>query len=134
MIDKFGFGFMVAQICHASVAPVTNAIKDLSFYDKTNCQSISGVPYKGYEIKGIVDKALYDWCIGRFTKYVYQVPHLNAMLDLCERLEQDGISFHKITELLNKDESKVGQLTCIGLKPYDKGRVAGYFKNLHLLT
>ena len=127
LIDKFGFGFMAAQMCHASVAPITNAIKKLDFDD--GLLDSNNV----YSIGGTIDEALFDWCFGRFVKYVYEVPDLNALTDLCDRLSKGNIQFYGITELVNKDEKKVNQTTCIGLKPYDKGRIAPYFRNLQLL-
>ena len=75
----------------------------------------------------LLDQETADWLKGVFIKYVYEVPNLGVLHMLMDRLASDGIKYVPIRE------SKIDQLTCIGLKPYNKGRVAPYFKALKLL-
>jgi peptidyl-tRNA hydrolase len=111
IIQKYGFGFVAAQICHASMAPITNQI-----------QKNPSLP-----MDQVFDRFTKEWVLGCFVKLVYGVPSLQKLHMVMDRLDSDGIDYAKIIE------SKINDLTCIGLKPYDKGKVAPYFKDLQLL-
>lgn len=111
IIAKHGLGFIAAQLCHASVAPVSNQLRvDLS-----------------QTAEALLDDDTRAWLTGTFVKYVYGVDDLPGLFALTHRLDADGIKYAPIIE------SKIGELTCIGLKPYNKGRVAPYFRSLKLL-
>ncbi len=111
IIDQYGIGFLAAQICHASMAPVSNQLR--ADFSKS--------------VSELLDQETADWLQGVFIKYVYEVADLHALQNLMDRLYHDGIKYVPI------EESKINQLTCIGLKPYNKGRVAPYFKALKRL-
>ena len=112
LIDKLGVGTLVTQVSHASMAPLTNKLREN--LNKT--------------IEDLFDNETKQWIIGRFTKIILEVPDKSSLLNITERLFADGIDFVKIEEF-----TLGGELTCIGLKPYNKGRVAPYFKGLSLL-
>jgi peptidyl-tRNA hydrolase len=111
IIEKHGFGFIAAQLCHASVAPVSNQLR-------VNFSQAAAA---------LLDDDTRAWLNGTFVKYVYEVHDLPGLLGLTQRLDADGITYASIIE------SKIGELTCIGLKPYNKGRVAPYFRSMKLL-
>jgi len=111
IIDQYGIGFVAAQLCHASMAPISNQLR----IDLTK------------PAQELLDEETADWLKGVFIKYVYEVSDLDRLHMLMDRLDSDGIRYVPIVE------SKINQLTCIGLKPYNKGRVAPYFKGLEKL-
>ncbi len=111
IIEQYGFGFVAAQLCHASMAPISNQLRN--DFEQPVCE--------------LLDKETAEWLKGTFVKYVCEVADLNALHMLMDRLDSDGISYVPIRE------SKINELTCIGVKPYNKGRVAPYFKNLKML-
>ena len=113
VIDRYGIGVLASQICHASMAPITEQIRAAE--PKTTIDSV-------------FDKETSSWINGIFNKIVLEVPNLQSMGKLTERLYHEGIKYSEIHE-----SSLDGELTCIGLKPYNKGRVAPYFKNLKKL-
>jgi len=109
---ELNMGQVAAQVAHASLAPLTNMIRN------NLCSSPQHV----------FDSETLRWIEGPFNKIVLKVPSKARMLDIMERLYADGIQYEKIME-----STMGGELTCIGLKPYDKGRVAPYFRGLRLL-
>ncbi len=111
IIDQYGIGFVAAQLCHASMAPISNQLRT----DMTK------------PAQELLDEETADWIKGVFIKYVYEVSDLDRLHMLMDRLDSDGIRYVPIVE------SKINQLTCLGLKPYNKGRVAPYFKGLKKL-
>jgi len=102
--EKLGKGALSAQVAHAAMAPLTKRIA------------------KG---EGF-DSEIMEWVKGTFVKIVLGVSD-GEMAELFERLYCDGIEYHKI------HESVLNELTCVGIKPYSKGRVAPYFARLKLL-
>ena len=112
IVDKYGFGFIAAQICHASIAPITNPIRT-----------------HGHESKvvDIFDKDTLEWIDKTFFKIVLAVDNLDQLMMLRDRLDSDGIQYVPIVE------SKINDLTCIGLKPYNKGFISPYVKDLKKL-
>lgn len=113
LIDKYDNGIMFAQACHASMAPITEQIR--------NSNSTA-------TLDEIFDKETKEWINGKFNKIILQVPNKDSLLDIMELLDSDGIKYSKICEG-NLDN----ELTCIGLKPYNKGRICPYFKKLEKL-
>lgn len=114
IIDRYGFGFIAPQLCHASVAPITNPIR--------------GMLDTGMAVNQVFDDDTLSWINGTFFKIVLEVPGLDEMNMLRDRLDSDGISYIPIIE------SNIKDLTAIGTKPYNKGRLAPYFRGLKLLS
>lgn len=111
IVEERGIGFASAQLCHASMAPISNRLR------ADFAQPISSA----------LDNETIAWLAGTFIKYVMQVRDADELGELLIRLKADGIDVVPIVE------SSIGQMTCLGLKPYNKGRVAPYFKNLKRL-
>lgn len=111
IIEKYGIGFACAQICHASMAPISNQLR--KDFNKPIIEAL--------------DKDSKDWLENSFVKLVYEVENLEKMYMVIDRLDSDGIEYVKIVE------SKINELTCIGLRPYNKGKIAPYFKDLKKL-
>ena len=112
LINQYGVGFLVTQTAHASLAPITNKIR--------NRRSSS--------IDDILDNDTLNWIEGTFTKIVLEVPDETSLNKLKESLNKDGIEFSEIRE-----SSIGGELTSIGLRPYKKSEVYKYFRGLRLL-
>ena len=112
IIEKHGFGFIAAQIGHASVAPITNPIRTSSHES---------------QIINILDKETLEWIDKTFFKIVLGVENLDKLIEIQLLLDKDGIKYCPIVE------SKINQLTCIGLKPYEKNDVSKYFSDLKKL-
>lgn len=110
--DKYGFGFLASQICHACIAPITNPIRKAD---------------RNAPISSLYDKDTFEWIDNTFYKCLLEIENLDKLNMLRDRLDSDGIEYIPIVE------SKIKELTVIGLKPYNKGRVAPYFKDLKLL-
>lgn len=106
MADTLGRGALCAQVAHVALAPLTSRLA------------------AGEEL----DAATWEWVNGTFVKIVLEVPGKDTLMNIMERLYGDGIEFYKIYE-----SNLGGELTCVGLKPYNKGRVAPYFTKLKLL-
>lgn len=113
ILDKLGPGVLATQVAHASMAPITNQLRNAN----------------GKRLTEAIDKTTKKWIDGPFNKIVVEVATKDEMMDIAERLFADGIDYSKIEE-----STLGGELTCIGLRPYDKGRVAPYFKKLLLLN
>lgn len=112
LAERLGAGVIATQVAHAAVAPITGQLRaDLA-----------------RPIAEALDEDTAKWVTGIFRKVVVEVETEQKLRNLMERLDADGIVYAAIRE-----SSLDGQLTCIGLKPYDKGRVAPYFKGLALL-
>lgn len=112
LVDKLGEGVLATQVSHASLAPITKQLRG-------NSNEV---------LENVLDKETKRWVEGSFVKLVLEVPDKSKLTEIMQRLYADGIKYEKIQE-----STLDGELTCIGLKPYDKGRVAPYFKGLPLL-
>lgn len=123
-------GKLAAQVSHASMAFLTNKLKDscsVYAYDKDNKQIV-----KLYLGEIPMEPELYEeWICGSFTKCILEAKNKNQLLKavtIAEELGlQEGEDFFLIkdncyTELKSEeiDENGVGKtLTCIGFKPMD---------------
>lgn len=135
-------GKLAAQISHASLAFLTNLIRDKKFTIPINKASLEpfGVERKadwneivGYDFEYFFDKDLYEqWIDNSFTKVVLEARNKNHLLKakiMAKELGMvEGKDFFMIkdncrTELEPEelDENGVGQtLTCIGFAPMDE--------------
>lgn len=116
-------GKMAAQVAHASMAFLTNAIK--------NCSNISRFePSLYYDCGFFIPKELYeDWICGSFTKVILEAKNkyqLEKIYTTCNELGlKEDVDYFPIkdncyTELEPEevDENGVGRtLTCVGFIP-----------------
>lgn len=141
---KMSVGKICAQVSHASMAFLTNKIKNNSklvhtiFFDD-ECE--------WYQTSFALDKDLYEqWINGSFTKVVLQARNKNHLLKAKTMAEEMGmvegedfflIKDNCLTELEPEeiDENDVGRtLTCIGFKPMDSEIIDKMGKKYHLYT
>lgn len=115
-------GKMAAQVAHASMAFLTNAIK--------NCSNISKFDISYYDCGFLIPKELYEnWICGSFTKVILEAKNkyqLEKVYKIAEELGlEEGVDYFPIkdncyTELEPEevDENGVGRtLTCVGFIP-----------------
>ena len=123
-------GKLAAQVSHASMAFLTNSLKDaytVNAYDKDNKQIV-----KLYLGEIPMEPELYEeWICGSFTKCILEAKNKNQLLKAVtmagELGMKEGKDFFLIkdncyTELDPEeyDEEGIGRtLTCIGFKPMD---------------
>ena len=117
-------GKMAAQVAHASMAFLTNAIK--------NCSNISRFDTSYYNCGFLIPKELYEnWICGSFTKVILEAKNkyqLEKVYTIANELGfKEGIHYFPIkdncyTELEPEetDEDDIGRtLTCVGFIPLD---------------
>ena len=117
-------GKMAAQVAHASMAFLTNAIK--------NCSNISKFDTSYYNCGFLIPKELYEnWICGSFTKVILEAKNkyqLEKVYIIANELGfKEGIHYFPIkdncyTELEPEevDENDIGRtLTCVGFIPLD---------------
>ena len=115
-------GKMAAQVAHASMAFLTNAIK--------NCSNISRFDPLYYDCGFFIPKELYEgWICGSFTKVIleaknkYQLEKVYTIaneLGLLEDIDYFPIKDNCYTELEPEEVDKNGvgrTLTCVGFVP-----------------
>lgn len=122
-------GKMSAQVAHASMAFLTNALKNVGHKMQTNLNTISTEYYK---CNLYIPKDIYkDWICGSFTKVIleaknkYQLEKVYKIAD--ELCLKEGVDYFPIkdncyTELKPEevDENGIGRtLTCVGFVPLD---------------
>jgi peptidyl-tRNA hydrolase len=113
LIDEYGKGFLATQAAHASLAPLTSQLR--GHFHKTLSEAL--------------DKDTREWIEGTFTKIVLEVQGINQLQEISESLRRDSVKYCEIRESTLQNE-----LTGIGLRPYEKSKVASYFKRLNLLS
>lgn len=118
-------GKLAAQVSHASMAFLTNAIRsDWSM----NTTYFKGVEYKTYYSAELTfDKDLFEqWIDGEFTKCVLKAKNKSQLLKAKTLAEEMGMTENEDffciydnchTELMPEDNGRT--LTCIGFKPMD---------------
>jgi peptidyl-tRNA hydrolase len=112
LLSKYGPGILAVQTAHASVAPLTKALTADSH------QSVDDA----------LESETKEWVNGTFTKIILAATDEEALLNLEQRLSSNGVDFNSIRES-NLD----GELTAIGLKPYEKKAVSEYLSHFELL-
>ena len=130
---KMSVGKICAQVSHASMAFLSNFIKENSDIDG--------------HIDAWIDKDILDnWINGIFTKVTLQARNKNHLLKAKTMAEEIGLVEGKdfflikdncLTELEPEeiDENGVGRtLTCIGFKPMDSEIIDKIGKKYHLYT
>jgi peptidyl-tRNA hydrolase len=113
LIDKKDLGLIIAQACHASLAPITSQMRR------------SG---KDSMIKDSLDSESLEWAYGIFKKIILETPNEQTLKDLMDTLDKSNIEYKPIRESKMDDE-----LTCIGIKPYKKEDIYKYLKHLKSL-
>lgn len=111
LVDKYGEGAVATQAAHASVAPITELLR--------------GAPNSSFV--DIFDDATQAWIKGTFTKIVLEVPNETALREVEERLRS-----HNITYVPIRESRFSGELTALGLRPYEKSEVATCLRGLPL--
>ena len=118
-------GKLAAQVSHASMAFLTNEIRnDWSM----NTTYFKGDEYKTYySVELTFDKDLFEqWIIGEFTKCVLKAKNKSQLLKAKALAEEMGMTENEDffciydnchTELTPEDNGRT--LTCIGFKPMD---------------
>ena len=118
-------GKLAAQVSHASMAFLTNAIRNE--WSK-NTTYFKGNEYKTYySVELIFDKDLFEqWIDGEFTKCVLKAKNKSQLLKAKTLAEEMGMTENEDffciydnchTELTPEDNGRT--LTCIGFKPMD---------------
>ena len=128
-------GKLAAQVSHASMAFLTNMIRENStlVYDDV------------YNSNLYIEKGLFeDWINGSFTKVVLQAKNRNQLMKAVEMAEElgwkEGVDYFLIkdncrTELEPEevDENGVGRtLTCIGFVPKPAEEIDKIAKKFHI--
>lgn len=127
-------GKLAAQVSHASMAFLTNLIRDRNYtmpisrgslkeWDELSDENDNEIV--GYDFEYTFDKDLYkQWIDGEFTKCVLQAKNKNQLLKAKTMAEElgmkEGEDFFLIhdnchTELTPEEDGRT--LTCIGFKP-----------------
>lgn len=133
---QMSHGKMAAQVSHASMAFLTNSIrenakqtwqKDSDKYAENlfRGETTNVSPRLVYNVNLEFDQELFeDWFLGPFTKCILEAKNKNALLKAAERAEeiglQEGKDFFLIrdncyTELTPEEDGRC--LTCIGFRP-----------------
>lgn len=118
-------GKLAAQVSHASMAFLTNTIRN---YWAMNTTYFKGDEYKTYySVELTFDKDLFEqWIIGEFTKCVLKAKNKSQLLKAKTLAEEMGMTENEDffciydnchTELTPEDNGRT--LTCIGFKPMD---------------
>ncbi len=149
-------GKLAAQVSHASMAFLTNIIRENSFarpvrstvvYVKGNGEwtKVGETEIDCYRTEFDIEKDLYeDWINGIFTKVVLQAKNRNQLMKAVEMAEElgwkEGVDYFLIkdcckTELEPEevDENGVGRtLTCIGFAPKPAEEIDKIAKKFHI--
>ena len=118
-------GQLAAQVSHASMAFLTNTIRNEW---STNTTYLKGTEYKTYySVELTFDKDLFEqWIDGEFTKCVLKAKNKSQLLKAKTLAEEMGMTENEDffciydnchTELTPEDNGRT--LTCIGFKPMD---------------
>ena len=118
-------GKLAAQVSHASMAFLTNEIRNDWSMNKTY---FKGVEYKTYyAVELTFEQDLFEqWIIGEFTKCVLKAKNKSQLLKAKTLAEEMGMTENEDffciydnchTELTPEDNGRT--LTCIGFKPMD---------------
>lgn len=137
---KMSPGKLAAQVSHASIAFLTNQIKEKAFHVKNGIvYAFQGEVERGnwYESRLIFDEELYEqWIEGSFTKIVCGARNKSKLLEAIEIAEELGIAYYPIydncrTEL-EPEEKNGTTLTCVGFPPLDSEIIDKIGKRYHL--
>ena len=118
-------GKLAAQVSHASMAFLTNAIRN-NWSQWIDC--VKGTEYKTYYSAELTfDKDLFEqWIDGEFTKCVLKAKNKSQLLKAKTLAEEMGMTENEDffciydnchTELTPEEDGRT--LTCIGFKPMD---------------
>ena len=122
-------GKLAAQVSHASMAFLTNIIKENLSFVRVDSEKN---PHCYLEIE--IDSGLYDeWLNGSFTKIVCQAKNRNQIMKAVKGKDYFLIRDNCLTELEPEDEDG-RTLTCIGLVPMDSSIVEQISKKFQLYT
>lgn len=135
---KMSPGKLAAQVAHASMAFLTNVIKDCV----TCCQSEAGFdkPYSYIATLDIDSKLYEEWINGSFTKIVCGARNRDKLMEAVIAAEAMGWNEGKeyflirdncLTELEPEDEDG-RTLTCIGFRPMEAEEIDKIGKRYHL--
>jgi len=129
LVEQMGYGKTAAQVAHASLGAVVEKGFDEveGFYGRQT-----------YETTRLCrDPAIKGWFNGSFAKLVVYVKTKQKLLNLCEKLDKDGIRIKLIYDacntILEPEENNGTTLTCTGIIPLHRDNVPKYLKKLRLL-
>lgn len=122
---QMSVGKICSQVSHASMAFLTNAIRNDWSMNKAY---FKGVEYKTYySVELTFEQDLFEqWIIGEFTKCVLKAKNKSQLLKAKTLAEEMGMTENEDffciydnchTELTPEDNGRT--LTCIGFKPMD---------------
>jgi len=141
LVEQMGPGKLAAQCCHASLGVLLTKKK----YYKDYAGRIISPFDDGYSFSGpyvekvelIDDEATTKWINSRFTKLVCGIRNKEKLLNLAEKLDNDGIRYKLIFDAcftkLSAEESDGSCLTCLGIIPINRNDVPKYLHKLQLL-
>lgn len=121
LVEDMGIGKTAAQVAHASLG-VLLIKKNHDGVEKAELFENDGVQ---------------RWCRSRFTKLVVYVKSKQALLNLAEKLDEEGIRVKLIYDAcftkLEPEEENGSTLTCMGVVPINRDDVPKCLKKLQLL-
>lgn len=140
LVEQMGYGKLAAQVAHASLGVLLE--KQYYTTKEIDPETMAVVGCEGMirtvEMVGIVDDdGVQRWCRSRFTKLVVYVKSKQALLNLAEKLDEEGIRVKLIYDAcftkLEPEEENGSTLTCMGVIPIDRDNVPKCLRKLQLL-
>jgi peptidyl-tRNA hydrolase len=127
IVEQMGVGKTAAQVAHASLGVVVEKVLVENIYRMID-----------EEMTQIIDNDdVKSWFRGPFAKLVVYVKTKQKLLNLAERLDNDGIKVKLIYDscltALEPEEKNGTTLTCMGVVPMNRDNVPKCLKKLRLL-
>ena len=124
LVEEMGYGKLAAQVAHASLGAIMGRA-ELKRLQEGDASFI------------VDDPAVVGWFSGAFTKLVVYVKTKQKLLNLAQRLDEEGIGHKLIWDacrtILEPEEADGSTLTCMGLKPIHRNKVPKCLQKLRLL-
>lgn len=128
LVDEMGIGKTAAQVAHASLGVLLEDV--IKTYP-------DGRVERRTKPRIIDDGRIAEWLNGPFTKLVIYVKSKQKLLNLAEKLDNDGIRTKLIWDacrtMLDPEEPNGTTLTCMGVIPLHRNKVPKYLQKLQLL-
>jgi len=127
--DNFHFGKMASQIAHASMAFLSNDIREYERYrtaqgEKVACETLFDAKHWP-EIR--------SWLENSFKKVVCYVETEEELIDLYQKALNKGLIVHKIVDSGATIFKGVPTLTCISIGPHEDSKFEDLTNHLSLL-
>lgn len=121
LVEQMGYGKLAAQVAHGSLGVLLTKKR----YDDIEKAEL------------LDDDCVQKWCRSQFTKLVVYVKSKQALLNLAEKLDEEGIRVKIIYDAcftkLEPEEENGSTLTCMGVIPINRDDVPKCLKKLQLL-